>query len=61
MILSFHTGEDMGQLIKGRPVADFITIEVKKQAENLKQNGVYPKLKIVRVGQREDDLAYERI
>lgn len=50
----------MGQLIKGRPVADFITIEVKKQAENLKQNGVYPKLKIVRVGQREDDLAYER-
>ncbi|MGB4438817.1 MAG: bifunctional 5,10-methylenetetrahydrofolate dehydrogenase/5,10-methenyltetrahydrofolate cyclohydrolase [Sedimentibacter sp.] len=50
----------MGQLIKGKPVADAITLEVKKEADELKQNGVYPKLKIVRVGEREDDLAYER-
>ncbi len=50
----------MGQLIKGKPVADAITIRAKEEAERLKQNGVYPKLKIVRVGEREDDLAYER-
>ena len=50
----------MGQLIKGKPVADAITMEVKKEAEEIKHNGVLPKLKIVRVGEREDDLAYER-
>lgn len=50
----------MGQLIKGKPVADAITLEVIKEAEKIKQNGVFPKLKIVRVGEREDDLAYER-
>ncbi|MDW5299776.1 MAG: bifunctional 5,10-methylenetetrahydrofolate dehydrogenase/5,10-methenyltetrahydrofolate cyclohydrolase [Sedimentibacter sp.] len=46
--------------MKGKPVADAITIRAKEEAERLKQNGVYPKLKIVRVGEREDDLAYER-
>jgi len=50
----------MGQLIKGKPVADAITIQVKKEAEEIKQKGIFPKLKIVRVGEREDDLAYER-
>ena len=50
----------MGELIKGKPVADAITLEVKVQVECLKQKGVIPKLKIVRVGEREDDLAYER-
>lgn len=50
----------MGQLIKGKAVADAITAEVKNQAEELRQKGTSPKLKIVRVGQREDDLAYER-
>jgi len=50
----------MGILIKGKPVADAITEEVKKEAEVLIQRGIVPKLKIVRVGEREDDLAYER-
>lgn len=50
----------MGILIKGKPVADAITAEVKKEAEGLRQEGIVPKLKIVRVGEREDDLAYER-
>lgn len=50
----------MGILIKGKPVADAITGEVKKEASDLRQSGIVPKLKIVRVGEREDDLAYER-
>ena len=50
----------MGILLKGKAVADAITAEVKKEAEELKQKGVLPRLKIVRVGEREDDLSYER-
>lgn len=50
----------MGQIIKGKPVADAITAELVKDVEVLKSKGIEPKLKIVRVGAREDDLAYER-
>lgn len=50
----------MGQVIKGKPVADAITAELQKDVEALKAQGIMPKLKIVRVGAREDDLAYER-
>jgi methylenetetrahydrofolate dehydrogenase (NADP+)/methenyltetrahydrofolate cyclohydrolase len=49
----------MGKLIKGKPVADSITLEVKKDVEQLKQNNIFPKLKIVRIGERDDDIAYE--
>ncbi len=50
----------MGDLIKGKVVADVITQEVKKAAEEIRREGINPKLMIVRVGEREDDLAYER-
>ncbi|MCI8342192.1 MAG: bifunctional 5,10-methylenetetrahydrofolate dehydrogenase/5,10-methenyltetrahydrofolate cyclohydrolase [Firmicutes bacterium] len=50
----------MGQIIKGKPVADAITEELVKDVEALKAKGIAPKLKIVRVGAREDDLAYEK-
>lgn len=50
----------MGILIKGKPVADKITENIKIDVENLKQKGIEPKLQIIRVGQREDDIAYER-
>lgn len=50
----------MGQIIKGKPVADAITAEIVKDVEVLKSKDIEPKLKIVRVGAREDDLAYER-
>lgn len=50
----------MGQIIEGKPVADAITAELQKDVEALKAQGITPKLKIVRVGAREDDLAYER-
>lgn len=50
----------MGIIIKGKPVADAITIEIKNEVENFRKKGIKPKLKIVRVGEREDDKAYER-
>ena len=50
----------MGILITGKPVADSITEELIKEVEELKTKDIYPKLKIVRVGQNESDLAYER-
>jgi methylenetetrahydrofolate dehydrogenase (NADP+)/methenyltetrahydrofolate cyclohydrolase len=50
----------MGLLAKGKPVADKITEEVKKEVEQFNKNNIFPKLKIVRVGNREDDLSYER-
>jgi len=50
----------MGIIIKGKPVADALTIEIKNDVECIKQKGLKPKLKIVRVGEREDDKAYER-
>lgn len=49
----------MGELLKGKPVADAITLEVKKDVEELNTKNIYPKLAIVRVGERKDDLSYE--
>lgn len=50
----------MGELLKGKPVADAITVEVKNKAEELRTKNIFPKLMIVRVGERQDDLSYER-
>lgn len=50
----------MGQLLKGKAVADSISAKVKNEVEELRRNNIAPKLKIVRLGEREDDLAYER-
>ncbi|SHJ69842.1 bifunctional 5,10-methylenetetrahydrofolate dehydrogenase/5,10-methenyltetrahydrofolate cyclohydrolase [Paramaledivibacter caminithermalis] len=50
----------MGQIMKGKPVADKITEELINEVEELKGKGVNPKLSIVRVGARPDDLAYEK-
>lgn len=50
----------MGDLIRGKPVADNIAARVKVEVDKLKKSNVVPKLKIVRVGEREDDLAYEK-
>ena len=44
----------------GKEVADEILEDLKIRVEKLKGRGVSPKLAILRVGQREDDLAYER-
>ncbi len=46
--------------LSGKEVADEIMSDLKKRVEILKSKGTDPKLAILRVGQREDDLAYER-
>ncbi|MCC0782071.1 bifunctional 5,10-methylene-tetrahydrofolate dehydrogenase/5,10-methylene-tetrahydrofolate cyclohydrolase [Clostridioides sp. ES-S-0108-01] len=49
-----------GQIIKGKPVADKISEELIKEVNLLVKEGINPKLTIVRVGARSDDLSYER-
>ena len=44
----------------GKEVADEIMADLKIRVDALKGKGTEPKLAILRVGQREDDLAYER-
>lgn len=48
------------ELLKGKAVADFLMEKTKTKAENLKQQGVYPQLAIVRVGADKSDIAYEK-
>lgn len=50
----------MAQLLKGFPVAKALSEQLAGRVENLKAVGVTPTLAIVRVGEREDDLSYER-
>ena len=50
----------MAELLKGAPVASAIADRTAAQAEELKARGIEPVLAIVRVGEREDDLSYER-
>lgn len=48
------------QELRGLPVAKAMLADFQTRIENLKQNNIVPKLAIVRVGAREDDLSYER-
>lgn len=50
----------MAEILKGKPVADAICEDVKEQVIGLKNQGIIPTLAILRVGEREDDLSYER-
>lgn len=47
-------------ILKGAPVAAALNDDLSARVGTLKEKGVYPTLAIVRVGNREDDLAYER-
>ncbi len=49
----------MAEVLKGKPVADAIKAELAKKVEDLKGRGITPKLGIIRVGARPDDLFYE--
>ncbi len=49
----------MAELLKGKPVADAMKEELIKKVEALKAKGISPKLGIIRVGNRPDDLFYE--
>lgn len=50
----------MTAILKGKPVADAIKADVVSRAEALKAKGINPLLVIMRAGDREDDIAYER-
>lgn len=50
----------MAELLLGLPVAQSINKELLGRVALLREAGVVPKLAIVRVGAREDDLSYER-
>ncbi len=50
----------MAEIWKGKPVADAMTARMREEALALKARGVAPTLCIFRVGERPDDLAYER-
>ena len=50
----------MAEILKGAPVAAAITAQMQKDVEGLREKGVDPTLAILRVGERPDDLAYER-
>lgn len=50
----------MVKLLKGKAVADAITEKLITEVEVLKSKGIIPTLAIMRVGERSDDISYER-
>ena len=50
----------MAEFLMGKAVAEAINARTAKAVEELKEKGVIPTLCIVRVGERPDDLSYER-
>lgn len=50
----------MAELLRGKPVADALCEELAPRIEACKSHGITPTLAVIRVGTREDDLAYER-
>lgn len=50
----------MSKLLLGKAVADELTSEIIKKVSDLSESNILPKLQIIRVGNRDDDLSYER-
>ncbi len=50
----------MAELLKGREISKTILEEIKVNANGLKAKGNHPSLTIIRVGKKDDDIAYER-
>lgn len=50
----------MAELLRGKPVADALGEVMKKDVAALKEQGITPTLAILRVGERDDDMSYER-
>lgn len=50
----------MGEIIKGKPVGDAISEVLKGECEELVKSGIQPKLAILRVGAKANDLSYEK-
>ncbi len=49
----------MAEILKGAPAAKALNAETLQRVQNLRASGVQPKLAILRVGERPDDVAYE--
>ena len=50
----------MAKDLRGKPVADALSEKLTARVAELKEGGISPKLAILRVGARDDDLSYER-
>ena len=50
----------MAELLKGKPVVDRMAEDMRGRIASLEEQGVKPTLALVRLGQRPDDLSYER-
>ncbi len=50
----------MAELLKGKPVADAITAKCSEKAKELREKGIVPCLAILRVGENDADISYER-
>lgn len=50
----------MAEILKGAPAAAALDRETARRAAALRDRGVVPTLAILRVGEREDDLSYQR-
>ena len=50
----------MAELLKGKPVADAMVARMRESAAELRARGIEPTVCIVRVGERKDDLSYEK-
>ena len=46
--------------LRGMPVVNAISEDLKMRIDGLKDKGIIPKLAVVRVGAKEDDIAYEK-
>ena len=50
----------MARILKGKPVADDLSERTLERATKLREKGIVPTLAILRVGENESDLSYER-
>lgn len=50
----------MAKILKGAPVATALSDNLMERVNNLKANGIIPTLAMIRVGNRDSDIAYER-
>jgi methylenetetrahydrofolate dehydrogenase (NADP+)/methenyltetrahydrofolate cyclohydrolase len=50
----------MARLLKGKEVADAMMATIQRDVEALRATGLAPTLGIIRVGERADDIAYEK-
>lgn len=50
----------MAEILKGAPVTEALIERMKEEIASLKEKGVCPTLAILRVGERPDDISYEK-